>query len=380
MHHRIRGFGRPVLLTVALVCSLSACGNSNGAAGGDATKLLQQTFGGAHVVKSGDISVTVTVNPTGSTTLTQPLVLSLGGPFQSQGNGRIPKSNLTLSISAQGQRGSLGIVSTGAGGYVTLEGTSYRLPPPTYRQLESSFSQVTSTSSARSGAGTLASLGINPLHWLTDPSVVGTDDVGGVQTTHIHAGVNVPVLLSDISTLLHKASSLGLGSAAGGLSAGIPAATRARLARAVRNPSVDVWTGNGDKTVRKLTINLTVPVTGQISTLLGGLSSAGIVIDLQYADLNQPQKIVAPASAQPYSAFQAKIRPLLQEIESVLAGGLLSGATSSATSGTATAVPSQASPAPSGPAASVQSYSHCITAADNDVAKMQTCASLLNTN
>ena len=39
------------------------------------------------------------------------------------------------------------------------------------------------------------------------------------------------------------------------------------------------------------------PVSGEISTLLGGMTSAGIGLTLQYADLNQPQTISAPANA-----------------------------------------------------------------------------------
>ncbi len=380
MHHRIRGLGLLALFTVALVCSVSACGSSSGAASGDATKLLQQTFSGSHVVNSGDLSLTVTVNPSGSSTVTQPVVVTFAGPFQSLGKGKLPKSDFSISVSAQGQRGSLGILSTGTNGYVTLQGASYQLPTASYQQLESSFSQLTSSSGSRSGSGTLANLGINPLHWLVNPSVVGSGNVGGVQTTHIHAGVNVAVLLDDLSTLLHKASSLGVAGTAGIVPSGIAPATRARLASTVHNPSVDVWTGNSDKTVRRLAINLTVPVTGQISALLGGLRSVGIAINLQYADLNQPQSIAAPTSAQPYSAFQARIRPLLQAIESALAGGLTGATTSGTTTGTATAIPIPGSTAAtgSGSAARVQSYSQCVTAADNDVAKMQKCASLLN--
>ena len=34
--------------------------------------------------------------------------------------------------------------------------------------------------------------------------------MGGAQTTHIHAGVNVPALLNDLNTLLERASSLGV--------------------------------------------------------------------------------------------------------------------------------------------------------------------------
>ena len=75
----------------------------------------------------------------------------------------------------------------------------------------------------------------------------------------------------------------------------IPDASRQKIAGEIKNPKFDVWTGNSDKTIRKLAISLTVPVSGQISAALGGLSSAGIGLNVSYANLNQPQTISAPA-------------------------------------------------------------------------------------
>ena len=140
-----------------------------------------------------------------------------------------------------------------------------------------------------------------------------------------------------------------------------------------------MWTGNSDKTVRRLTIRLTLPVSGAISVLLGGVSSAQVTIDLQYTDLNQPQSITAPTSVQPFSDFQAKAGSLLAPIESALLGGLTLGASTSASPGGVTIpIPGASGATGSGSAAGVQSYGQCITTADNDTAKMQKCASLLN--
>ena len=222
-----------------------------------------------------------------------PITLSFGGPFQSQGKGKLPKSNFVISFTAQGKTGSLGILSTGSAGYVTLQGTSYQLPASTFQKLESSFASLASSPGGSGGSGALSKLGIDPLHWLTSPSVVGSENVGGADTTHIRAGVNVAALLTDLSTFLQKASSLGV-SGAPKIPTGISAASRQRIAGAVKNPTFDVWTGTGDKTVRKLAIRLTLPITGQASTALGGLSAADIGLTMQYANLNQPQTIGAP--------------------------------------------------------------------------------------
>jgi hypothetical protein len=346
--------------------ALAACGSSGSS--GQASSLLRQTFSGKHTVNSGNINVSLSVNPSGSSTLKGPLMLSFGGPFASLGTGKLPKSNFTVSFSALGRTGSLGILSTGTAGYVTLSGKSYQLPASTFTQLESSFSSLTSSSGGSSGSGALSKLGIDPLHWLVKPTVIGNESVAGANTTHIRAGIDVPKLLGDLGTFLAKAPSLGI-SGVGKVPSSISPTTRQRIASEVRQPRFDVWTGTGDNTLRKLAISLVLPVTGQISSLLGGLSSAQISLTMQYANLNQPQTINAPGSVAPYSQFQAKVRSFLSALQNGLGGSLGSaGSSSSGSSGGSS----------SGSASAVSSYAQCLQKAGQDLSKAQQCASLLN--
>jgi hypothetical protein len=381
MVERIRGWRAVgVVLAVALVSvAASACGSSSNGSG-NASSLLKQTFSGAHPVNSGNLSFSLTLTPSGSSTLTGPISLSFGGPFQSLGSGKLPKSDFDVSLSAQGKTDSLGLVSTGTAGYVTLQGVSYQLPTATFQKLESSFAGVASSPSGGSGSGALGKLGIHPLDWLSNPSVVGQDTVAGTTTTHIRATINVSQLLADLNTFLEKASSVGISSASK-VSTSLSASTRSQIASEVQNPTFDVWTGNGDKTVRKLIIGLTLPVTGQISTLLGGMRTAGIALTMRYADLNQPQSISAPTTVRPFSEFQAKLKAFLTSVEGSVssaasASGSSTGASSSST--TSTTPSATGSAGSSGSSKSVQRYSQCIINAHNDVAKMQQCASLIN--
>ncbi len=352
MHHRSRGMRLAgALLIASLAIAVSACGSSSP---GNANDLLKQTFSGSHTVTSGNLRFSLTVSPSGSQTLSGPITLSFGGPFQSRGKGQLPASNFNISVSALGRSGSLGILSTGTNGYVTMQGTSYQLPAATFQKLESSFAQVASSPSGQSNGGALSKLGIDPMHWLVQPSVVGRESIAGTDTTHIRAGVNVAALLTDLNTFLQKASSLGVPGAAT-ISGSISDSARSRIAGEVRNPTVDVWTGSSDKTVRKLAIALTLPVSGQVSTLLGGLRSAQIGLSLQYANLNQPQAIQAPASVRPFSEFTTKLRSFLASVQ---------GATSAGSSTSASA-------------ASLQRYTQCVQAAQQNTAKMQRCAALL---
>jgi hypothetical protein len=355
-----------LLSAVAMSLAVAACGSSTGSgssgSGGGASSLLKQTFSSGHSVKSGVLGFTLALDPSGSSTLTTPLSLTLSGPFQSRGAGKLPASDFTIGISALGRKGSLGVISTGTSGFVTLDGANYQLPASDFQRLESSFSSVATSGGSQ---GSLAGFGIDPEHWLKNPSVVGTQTVGGAATTHIRAGVNVTALLADLNTFLAKTAKTSLTTK---IPSSIPPATQQKIAAAIKNATVDVWTGTSDKTLRKLSLSLTVPVTGQISTLLGGLRSAGIELSLQYSDLNQTQSIATPTNVQAYSQFTAKLRSVVQALEGGLGGA--SGATGS---GAGSTTPSSGA----GASAKVNKYTRCIQSAGQNVSKMQKCASLL---
>jgi hypothetical protein len=363
MHDRLRN---RTLRSVATLVLLAAAGLGLAACGGgsnQATKLLSQTFTGQHRISSGNLGFRVTITPSGSSALKSPITLSLGGPFQSLGSGRLPKSNFSLGLATGGGGVSVALLSTGAKGYVIFQGQSYPLPPATFQRLESSFAQLGSAGGSRHGSGVLARLGIQPEHWLVNPQVMGNEALGGTNTTHIRAGINVPALLGDLATFLAKASSAG--ASAGKLPTTISPSERKQIASEIRNPAIDVWTGADDKTLRRLDLSLTLDLTGQAAALLG--PQATLALTMQYANLNQPQTIVAPTNVQPYSEFQAKLKVLLADLQSGLAGGLGSGSGSGSSSTGTT-----------GANSSYQKYTQCIQAAAGNVAKMQKCAPLLN--
>lgn len=341
---------------------MAACGSSGSGSSGNARTLLQETFSGSHTVRSGVLGFQLSLTPSGSSTVKTPIAFGFGGPFQSRGSGNLPASDFNLSIDALGHHGQLGLVSTGTNGFLVLDGNAYKLPQSDYQKLASSFS------SAGGGAGTggLSRLGINPLHWLQNPSVVGTETVGGAQTTHIRSRVNVNALLGDLNTFLQKASSKA-GSTSTSLPTGLSAATRQKIVRAVHNATVDVWTGSSDKTLRKLTLNLSFPVTGQFSTLFGGLNSAALGLTLQYAHLNQPQRITGPTHVKPFSGFVTKFQGVMSQLRGTF------GVSAGSASGT-----SPSGPTTGGNSATIGRYSNCLKQAGKDVAQMQKCASLLN--
>jgi hypothetical protein len=382
-----------VVLTSVTAVVVAGCGSasSNSPSSSNASSatpsaqtLLRETFGGKHPVTSGQIELTVELVPTGSSELTEPITIAFGGPFQGATDGKLPQSDFTITASAQGHDGKLSIISTGSAGYITVNGDSYQLPAATYDKLKSGLSSVSgsssgsSSSSSSSSSSMLGKLGIDPLDWLSDPQVVGLESVGGVNTDHISAKVNVAGLLKGLAKLAGSASSLGI-SGASKLSGGLTASEQSSIAAHVVSPSFDIWTGASDQTLRKLAVALTVPVTGTMQTELGGLTSLRITVDLQYSDLNQPQTITAPTKLLPYSQFQAA---LASDMEAI-GGGVASGE-SGVLGGTSTDSASGSGSSSGFIGGSVSSlsgvdkrYAECVIKAAGDVAKEQACSSIL---
>jgi hypothetical protein len=286
-----------------VLCCLAIAGCGGGS--GDAKKLVRETFSGQHKISSGVLDVQLTIDPAGSSTLHGPITLSFGGPFESLGPGRLPQSDFKLGVAGFGFAGSLGILSTGNAGYVTLKGIAYELPQASFQRLESSFAAA----AAPGGGGIFSRLEAA----LTNPTVVGEEAIAGAKTTHIRAGINVAALLADVSGLLQRASSLGV-SGTGALAGGVSAATQRRIAGLISNPTFDLWTGVSDRTLRRLQIGATVAVSGQIGQLLGS-RSVDLGLSIEYSSLNQPQTIAAPATVRPFSELAVRLRGLQQALK-----------------------------------------------------------------
>ena len=279
-----------LLGAVVAALALAACGSSSGGSGssGNAQTLLKQTFATGKHVKSGVLGISFTLNPSGSSTFTTPISFSINGPFQSRGAGHLP-----TRTSPSGSRRWAARASSASSPRAPAGTSPSRAPPTSCRgRLPAPGVGLLLGGGSSQSSGGLSGLGINPQHWLTNASVVGSDTVGGADTTHIRAGVNVSALLQDINTLLDKASS----STGTKLPSSIPQATQQKIAAAIKNATVDIWTGNSDKVLRKLSLNLNVPVTGQALHPGRGHDLGRNRLTLQYSDLNQPQTITAPTN------------------------------------------------------------------------------------
>ncbi|HET9094467.1 MAG TPA: hypothetical protein VFN36_05220 [Solirubrobacteraceae bacterium] len=330
---------RARLLLVGLIVAAAGCGAgalpSASAAGpapsSAALQVLLQTLTSARPVRSGVIGLDLRIVPRGSGTLTGPIELSLGGPFQSAGAGGLPTADLTLAVLAHGLGDSAQLISAGGHVYVTLGGQTFRLPASSYRRLASQLRSLTTSATHTGGLSTaLVLLGVDPFSWLKHLRIVGHPRLDGAPTIHIATRIEAAALLRAVDRALHQAGSLGLSSTST-LAKTLSGALAQRLAQALGAPRLDVWVGSTDRALRRLRLSATVPVTGSTRTLLGGVRSAAMTLTLRFSQINQPQVIRQPVVTQPYSALRAEALRLLAQIE----GGLMGTSGTSTTSTTA---------------------------------------------
>jgi len=353
VQHRARAI--VALLALAVVAlTLAACGgsNSSGGSSANAETLLRETFTGTHQIRSGKANVQLRVDVTGGTSIRGPIQATISGPFQSVGSGQLPKFDLALDASAQGQGLRAGLTSTSDQLFVNFGGTSYEVPAQLLDQLKQSFRRSQQQGSTQHSS--FSALGISPLSWLQDPTVVGTESVGGVQTDHISAKVDVNALLNDVDKLLARVSSGGIPGVPGGrVPSSLPASARTQIEQAVKSATIDVWSGQSDHTLRKLTLALSVVPPR------GATRSVDVSLSIELSDLNQPQTIQAPANSRPLNELLGQLQGLL--------GGALGGSALGGGSGS------------SGGASSAQlnAYAKCVQRAGSNVTEAQKCASLL---
>jgi hypothetical protein len=368
MELRIRRSGGVAVLAVSVATAISACADSgNGTSGSSgsgaaptAQSLLRDSLQGNHRITSGVLSLRATMIPHGSTAGSQPITISFGGPFESPGSGRGTESDFTVAVAAGGQRLSLGVRTTATAGYMRLNGSWFRLPAKQFAQLRKGLA-----ASGGSGSASLPGLSASPLKWLNDPQLLGDTTVDGTPTTEIQAWVDVPALASELGSLFAKEAALR----SSGLPAKLSAAQRRQLVSELDNPTVQLFIASADHTLRRAALDLTLKLPAKTASKLPGISSLGVAVTVDYAQVNRPQTITAPAQVKPYSQLGQQLSGLEQTLE-----GSAAGTTGSATNNSDSVANGSGSAAAGGHG----KYYECLQKSGGNLTKLQKCASLID--
>jgi hypothetical protein len=329
-----------LLLAVFAVAglALAACGGGDGGGSSDesAQELIDQTFSGKKKVDSGkinmDLAAKLEATGAAASQLEGPISLKLTGPFQSQGEDKLPEVDFDMTISAGGQKFTAGAVTTNDQAFISYQGTNYRIPQGQFdrykRQVERESRQQ---NSEQQNQFDLASLGVNPRDWLSNPTKEGEEEVGGAQTTHVSADVRISALLKDVNDLIRRAGSLGLDRDQ--VPQRIPQRTMRQIEESVKAAKFDLWTGTEDKIMRRLEIEFSFDLPEELQSQAQGVSGGTVDIKVEIADLNEDQTIEVPKSARPLSELQNQLGVGALGLGEGLGGGGSGGSSGGSSSG-----------------------------------------------
>ena len=349
-----------LLSCVFAAFALAACGEEDNASK-SVDELLKATFAGDKSVKSGKLNTQLDANVQGVQGLSGPVRLRLNGPFAAGGDGEMPQFDFTLGLTAGGQSFTAGGVSTGDKGYIKFQGKTYAVSDELFKRFKDGYLKAAQDSKKDKGATpSLGALGVNPRAWLRDAQKAGEENVGGTETIHITAKIDVPRMLDDVNRLLARASKAAGGQGQQQVPSRLTAEQRKQIEDAVQSAEVDIYTGKDDALLRKLDVRVRLKKSGAVDG--GNLRFA-----LQFDELNenaedhpaQGREAVGGAARRPRRRGAAGPGRLgLRRL------GLGSG--------------QPTTPAPSGGGGATDEYTKCLQEAGEDIQKLQQCAELLN--
>jgi hypothetical protein len=357
-----------LLLVSALALVAAGCGGgSKASSSSDVNDLLQKTFAGHKKLDSGKLNLALRVDLQGGSNsqLNGPISLTLSGPFQTQGKGKLPKFDIDAAFTGGGQNLKAGLESTGDKGFVNFNGTEYAVSDQVFQQFRTGYEQAQQQAAKQNGnTQSLATLGIDPRRWLKNPRNEGDAKVGDTDVVKITGDVDIGKLLDDVNNALAKARSLGV-QGSQQLPSKLTDQQKQQAQQAIKSLKVEIYTGKDDTTLRRMLINLNVATPASSS---GGAQSGTLALDFQLLDLNQSQAITAPSGAKPFDQLLGQLGSL----------GLGSG-TGSSSSGSGSSASGGGSSSSSGVSSKqLKQYSDCIKAAGQNTAKAQKCADLLS--
>jgi hypothetical protein len=259
-------------LLLAAAPALTGCGGG----GGDPGPAVTQTAAKLGSIRSGDITLSLRVQPHGQGS---EFGFEVSGPFSLGKSGSLPVADLQYTQIANGQQATARFISTGTKAFVQVGGSTYQLPAGQAKELRAA------TAVLRSG-GALAQLDL--ANWIERPELSDGGDVGGASTDHVHAGLNTAAAVGDLLLL-----SRGFGSAVPMLD---PRSLR-RLVSTTKSADLDLWTGKRDRLLRRLEIkaDFGVDVPEALASALGITVGAAVDLDLQIDDPNKAVRVSAPA-------------------------------------------------------------------------------------
>ncbi len=294
---RIRTLVAVLAIAVPVPAAVAGCGGGSSSNNEDPNQVLDQTFNNPTKVTSGSLDISLSGSAEGASGGS--LTANVTGPFQTDSNNpnAFPQLDLTAKVSASGSGQSLSfdgsLIATKDNAYVVYQNQPYAVGTALFKQFTKSYEKSAAQQQGNQGGPSFfKQFGIDPRTWLTNVTNEGETDVGGTTTIHIHGDANVPKIVSDFSKIAQQAP--------GGSSQQITPQQINQLKSAIKDATVDVYSGKDDHLLHKLALALTIaPPTSAGAPV----SSVNINFSIAVNDVNQPQTITAPSGAKPISGL-----------------------------------------------------------------------------
>src|SRR5918995_6660938 len=166
-------------------------------------------------------------------------VISTSGAFELGGAKEMPKLDVQLGMRSKSLKlnASGGFVTTGDRAWFTRGDTGYAVPQEAWTKL------VEGRKSGAAAAADAPKLNVDPSGWLRNVKSEGTEQMDGVQVTHVSGDVNSAKAITDLARAMDGSGQL-------------PANAEARLAKSIKDGHLDAWIGD-DKIVRRVSLELT---------------------------------------------------------------------------------------------------------------------------
>lgn len=195
--------------------------------------------------------------------------VGLSGAVERGAANDVPAVDLEANVDAGGQEFEGGFVTVEEKAWFTQGDDAYRVPPEAWDPVMQSVAGGTAAQPAQP-----LPFELHPETWVRDAKTVGTEQLDGVEATHVSASVDVEAMARDLSQ------------AAQGNAARLP--TPQQIAGLVKRAQLDAWVGS-DQILRRLTARVAFDGSGR---------QAGGSIDLRLdlSGVNKAQNIEAPAN------------------------------------------------------------------------------------
>ncbi len=303
----------------ALAALLSACGGGGGGSSEDPQKVIENaTFEG---VESGTVDLTMNVKSEGQHG--GELKVDLTGPFQSTGKKSLPELGLELKADgeADGEKVDFegGLTVLGDRAYLGYDGKSYEVDPTTFGFVKSGFEEAEQEGEKESAGGEAtacqkAATSMNLEEFVDNLENEGGEEVDGVKTTKLSGDLEPKGAVDAIIRLMETPACSAQLDAAGPFPLQELKNLKDEITGAVKQAHAEIYVGEDDHIVRRVTADLTVEPKGSGE-------KDEIEFDFTLGGVNEKQTIEAPPNAQPLEKLfgQLGINPL--ELLGMMEGG-----------------------------------------------------------